>query len=132
MSPVAVLLPISRGQAPPAALGVPLALVLAVPAWFWLLRMTTEVHDDGVHVQFFPLWRKRIIPFREIRNAAAQTYSPLRDYGGWGIRWGPRGTAYNVSGDRGVLLELAGGKRVMIGSQRPEELEMAIRTRLSR
>lgn len=101
-------------------------LGLAVPVWFWFLRLITEVHDDAVHVQFIPLWRKRVIPFRDIRTAAVRTYSPLRDYGGWGLRWGPQGQAYNVSGDRGVLLELTNGKRLLIGSQRPEELEAAI------
>jgi len=101
-------------------------LVLGVPVWFWFLRLITEVHDDAVHVHFIPLWRKRIIPIRDIRTAVAVTYRPLRDYGGWGIRWGPRGQAYNVSGDRGVQLELANGKRLLIGSQRPEELEAAI------
>jgi hypothetical protein len=36
--------------------------------------------------------------------------------------------AYNVSGDRGVELTLRDGRRVMLGSQRPEELAQAIET----
>ena len=43
------------------------------------------------------------------------------------MRFGRRGRAYNVSGDRGVELTLANGKRVLIGSQRSEELAEAIR-----
>ena len=40
-----------------------------------------------------------------------------REYGGWGIRGGLRGTkAYNVSGNRGVELMLADGRTVLIGS----------------
>ncbi len=105
---------------------------LAALAWLWLLRLIVEVHDDAVHIQFIPMWRKRVIRLDEIRSAQARTYRPIREYGGWGLRWGPGRMAYNVSGDRGVLLELAGGRRVMIGSQRPEELEAAIRSRLSR
>jgi hypothetical protein len=53
-------------------------------------------------------------------------YSSLRDYGGWGIRYGSKGKAYNVSGSRGVRLELSNGKRLLIGSQRPEELSEAV------
>jgi hypothetical protein len=34
--------------------------------------------------------------------------------------------AYNVSGKEGVQLELANGKRILIGSQRAEELARAI------
>ena len=34
--------------------------------------------------------------------------------------------AYDVSEDAGVLVEIDGGSRLMIGSQRPKELENAI------
>jgi hypothetical protein len=34
--------------------------------------------------------------------------------------------AYNVSGNRGVQLELVSGKRILIGSQQAEELAAAI------
>jgi len=34
--------------------------------------------------------------------------------------------AYDVSEDEGVLVEMDGGSRLMIGSQRPKELENAI------
>jgi len=54
------------------------------------------------------------------------TYSPISDYGGWGIRYGSIGKAYNVSGNRGVQLELLNGERILIGSQKPEELAAAI------
>ncbi|NVL91956.1 MAG: hypothetical protein HWN71_02845 [Desulfobacterales bacterium] len=54
------------------------------------------------------------------------TYNPLKDYGGWGIRYGRGGRAYNVSGNRGVYLELSNGKSLLIGSLQPEELARAI------
>jgi hypothetical protein len=58
----------------------------------------------------------------------ARTYRPILEYGGWGIRYSPfgQGCAYNVSGNRGVQLELADGQRILIGSQRAEELARAI------
>jgi len=37
-----------------------------------------------------------------------------------------KGKAYNVSGNRGVQLELLNGGRILIGSQKPEELVKAI------
>jgi hypothetical protein len=42
---------------------------------------------------------------------------------GWGAR-----KAYNVSGNRGVELTLQDGSTIMIGSQRADELEWAIRS----
>jgi hypothetical protein len=58
----------------------------------------------------------------------ARTYKPLSEYGGWGIKYGRSGWAYNIIGDQGVQLELDNGKRILIGSQHAEELEQAINT----
>lgn len=54
-------------------------------------------------------------------------YSPLGEYGDWGIRRGRGGRAYNVKGNRGVRLVLRTGKKVLIGSRYPERLITAIR-----
>ncbi len=40
-----------------------------------------------------------------------------------GIRYGPKGTAYNVSGKIGLQLELKNGKKILIGTRKPEEIE---------
>jgi hypothetical protein len=89
-----------------------------------LLCMRTRVDADALTVTFgylFPLYRRHI-PRGEIARAESVTYSPLGEYGGWGIRgWGDD-AALNARGDRGVRLLLAGGKRLLIGSQRPDEL----------
>ena len=54
------------------------------------------------------------------------TYDPIGEYGGWGIKYGKMGKAYNVSGNRGVQLEFADRKSILIGSQKPEQLDSAI------
>jgi hypothetical protein len=52
----------------------------------------------------------------------------VREYGGWGVKgWSRRKIAYNVRGDRGVLLTLVDGRTVLLGSQRAADLEAAIR-----
>lgn len=62
-----------------------------------------------------------------IRHSEVRTYSPLKEYGGWGIRYGSNGKAYNVSGNQGVQLEFRDGKRLLVGSQLPLELLNALR-----
>ncbi len=97
-----------------------------LPLVFAVIRLVVTVDGEAVTIRFYPL-RPRRIPLAEIRECEARTYRPLGEYGGWGIRWSPRrGMAYNVSGNRGVQLVLQSGKRVLIGSQRPEELSAAI------
>ena len=100
---------------------------LGLPAFFLVLRLVTEVFADRLVVGLAP-FRRRAIPLADIAEAKAVTYRPLADFGGWGVRWaGSRGVAYNASGDRGVQLVLRDGRRVLVGSQRPEELALALR-----
>jgi len=87
------------------------------------------VRDDGVYIRFHPIHRAfRGFLWQEIESLEARTYRPIREYGGWGIRFGAGGKAYNVSGNRGLQLTFRGGrtKHVLIGSQRAEELAMAV------
>jgi hypothetical protein len=90
-------------------------------------RLITEVRSDGIYVRFFPI-RWKAIPYEEIASYQTKTYHPIRDYGGWGIRWGREGKAYIAGGNEGVQLLLNDGKKVLLGSRRMEELEAAIRT----
>jgi hypothetical protein len=96
----------------------------------WLLmavRLTVRVDLTRVWIRFWPFSRREI-PLDTIARHEARTYRPIREYGGWGVRWGfgRRGLAYNVSGNRGVQLELIDGKRLLIGSQRAEDLDAAL------
>ncbi|MFE4105578.1 DUF6141 family protein [Almyronema epifaneia] len=106
-------------------------LAVALLYFFYVLKLVTEVKADGIHIQFFPLLR-RTIAFVDIQGCQVRTYRPLREYGGWGIRFGFKGNAYNVSGDRGVELAFFQGKPLLIGSQKPEELAAAIQAHLPR
>jgi hypothetical protein len=100
---------------------------IALPAFLPFTKLSTEVHEDGIYIQLFPLhWSPRRIDCARLKSYAVRTYRPIREYGGWGIRKGRQGMAYNMSGNRGVQLELADGERVLIGSQKPEELLGAI------
>jgi hypothetical protein len=49
-------------------------------------------------------------------------FSPLKDFGGYGIRYGKGITAYYLSGRRGVKVSNADGKKYLIGSDHPERL----------
>ncbi len=96
---------------------------------FFKGRLITEVRPDGLFVRFHPFHR-RFKHYRpdDLAGYDAVTYRPIRDFGGWGIRVGPRGRAYNISGNRGVQLEFKNGKRLMLGSRKPEAMVTAIQS----
>jgi hypothetical protein len=93
-----------------------------------LLRMTTEVTPTDLRVWFgwVPTYR-RFVAIGTIQRIEVVSYRPLADYGGWGIRSGRDGErVLNARGNRGVRLDLIDGTRLLIGSQRPEALAVAI------
>ncbi|MCK5334467.1 MAG: hypothetical protein KAJ24_08150, partial [Candidatus Aenigmarchaeota archaeon] len=103
-------------------LAVVIIFGFGLPLFFYKLKMTTDVRRDGIYIRFFPFSRK--ILFSELKSYVSRKYSPVGEYGGWGVRcnFGGKGMAYNVSGNHGVQLELLSGKKILIGSQKPDEL----------
>lgn len=89
--------------------------------------LETRVKHDGIYVRFFPIHFKfKHISWADLNKCYVRTYSPLREYGGWGWRIGLSGRAYNVSGKKGLQLH-SDGKKLLIGTQKPEELESTLK-----
>ena len=106
-------------------LGIGLPILFLV--LFSILKLETEVRSGGLYVRFFPFHiRYKKFAAADLTEYYARTYKPLLEYGGWGIRFGKNGRAYNANGNRGVQLVLKNGKRLLIGSQMPDELVEAI------
>lgn len=125
----AIMLAVGLGQ-PPAARATLAWVWAAVTASEvllpWVLRVRTRVTDRTLHVSFVPICRRRI-PLEEVEEAEAIRYEPMRDAGGWGLKSSARyGLAFTAAGDRAVRV-VAGKRRLLIGSQRADELEAAIR-----
>jgi hypothetical protein len=100
---------------------------IGFPAFFALLRMDTAVTDADVRFRVFPLH----IAYRSIRGEQIESYShveyrALVDYGGYGIRLGLNGWAYNIRGNEGVRFVLKNGRRILLGSSRAPELTNAV------
>lgn len=105
---------------------------LGLPGLFLLTRLRTEVREDGVYLRFSPFHRRdRCFPLEELARVESVTYNPVLEYGGWGIRIGRRGWAYNVSGRLGVRLTLGSGKEILIGTRNPEAFVDAVHEALS-
>jgi len=79
-----------------------LVVLGTVAGLVYSLRLQTEVRADGIYLKMWPLHRSfRRISWSEIERYESKQYGPLREFGGWGIRWAPGRIAYNVSGNRG-------------------------------
>ena len=101
---------------------------LAIPLLFYLFELRIKINEDGLHYQFSPFHLKfHTIKMDEIENFKAMEYSPLKEYGGWGIKYGFKGKAYNVSGNKGVKVFLKNGANIMFGSQKHKELAKVLK-----
>ncbi len=92
--------------------------------WRWCLHMTTVVTPSECCVWYgwLPL-NRRAIALEQIRRVEIVSYRAIPDHGFWGshlTRDGER--VLTARGDRAVRLHLIDGSRVLIGTQRPEEL----------
>ena len=102
----------------PANLGA--LILLVVSLLFLVMRLVTQVDQDGIRYRFFP-FIKRHYQWHEIASARVVDYGFV---GGWGIRlFTSYGTIYNVKGSKGLAVELKDGKKFCLGTQKPEELQ---------
>lgn len=97
-------------------------LLVAVYIRLITVRLVTDVRTSDLCVGLKGLWRMRRIPLSEVGAVAPVRFDATKDFGGYGIRSGARGTGYIASGDRGVEFELTDHQKILVGSQRPEEL----------
>ncbi len=101
---------------------------LLLPLLFFLFQLRIKVSSEGLHYQFFPFhFKSHTIKLEDIEKIKAMEYSPLKEYGGWGIRYGFKGKAYNVSGNKGVKVFLNNGTNIMFGSQKHNELAKVLK-----
>jgi len=106
-------------------------LQIGIAIFFFIVKLETEVRSDGLCIRYFPLHiRYRKFTKEDLSDYYTRTYRPILEYGGWGIRYGfgKKGRAYNVSGNKGVQLIFKNGKRLLIGSQKSDELAEAIQS----
>ena len=101
-------------------------VILLVTVLFFILRLDTKIDAKGIYLRFFPFRTSfKFFAWDTINNAEIRQYKPMLEYGGWGIRYG-NGKALNVSGNMGLQLIFKNKNRLLIGTNKPDELEKAI------
>ncbi len=103
---------------------------MLLPVLFWQMRLTTRISTEGIYVRFIPFhFKEKFFPWDSIESAQVRTYSPLMEYGGWGIKYGfnGQGKVFNVAGDQGLQLVFKSGEKLLIGTQKPTEIQAFVR-----
>ncbi|MBI4188366.1 MAG: hypothetical protein HY529_04065 [Chloroflexi bacterium] len=128
------------------AIAVPVLMVIVAATawsevpWFSVLIALVGIALTLIYGGFRTLVTKEAITVRmgmlgirllrlktsEIASAEPTSFSPLRDFGGYGIRFNRQMKAYFLKGDRGVKITTRTGKKYLIGSDHSERLTTVI------
>lgn len=106
-----------------------LGLMLLLAYLFHRVGLYLLIKEDGIYYRFTPFhFRWRCIYFSQINRVYVREYKPIREYGGWGWRLGlgGQGRALSVKGNYGLQLELKTGKKILFGTQKPEEIKKVL------
>lgn len=104
---------------------VSVVLILAVICLFVWMRLKTQIDEQGILIRFMPFIRQKLIAWQDVQEAYVRKYSAL-EYGGWGYRVSFGGVAYTTKGKYGLQLVLKNGKKILVGTQKPEEVMLVI------
>jgi hypothetical protein len=106
------------------------ALYLVLAVAFALLNggMRAVVNRENIKVRLGLVgWRVLKIQNSEIIAVEIMEFSPLKDFGGYGIRFGKGMFAFFLKGPRGVKVTLKNGMKYLIGTDHPEQMEAVIK-----
>ena len=93
-----------------------------------IMKLEISITPKEIQCCYFPFIKKRIYNQNNLTNLTLRKYSPISEFGGWGIKYSisGKGWVYNVQGNEGIQLYLSNNKRVLIGTQKAEKLKPII------
>lgn len=87
------------------------------------IKLETRITEKGVYVRMFPLgFSFKFYPFSNMVAYYVRKYHPVREYGGWGYKGRHNNRSLSIRGDRGLQLEFPNGNKLLIGTQKHQEL----------
>ena len=100
---------------------------VGLPVMVLGMKLETTVYRDRLNLRFWPFFNRNY-HHDNTASCEAQTYRPILDFGGWGLRYSLKHKhwAYNVRGNRGVILQFTNGKKLLVGSQKADEFAAAL------
>jgi len=88
-----------------------------------IMKLETLIKSDGIYVRFLPIQIKyKCYLWSNITKCYIRNYNPIGEFGGWGLRGLGKNKALNVSGNMGLQLETIDGDRMLIGTNKSDEI----------
>lgn len=94
-------------------------------------KLSTHIDQTGVRFRIKPFGRWQTIHWSDIERAYVREFTLVGEYpmGFGGFRQGPNGWAYVIRGTYGLQIHKTSGGKILIGTQRPDELRAFLAAR---
>lgn len=97
--------------------------ILGLALMLWKASLTVTYNIEGIRYRFAPFhFSNRTLFWKEVDKIIIRKYSPIKEYGGWGLRGFGKNRAFNVSGNIGVQVYLKDGHKILFGTQNWQEI----------
>ena len=111
---------------------VGLILVLVfVNIMVFVVTFQTKVASDGIYYKYPPFvlkWKK--VAFQDLEHWRIRKYQAFQEFGGRGYKTrflSTKARSITIKGNQGLQLHFKNGKKLLLGTQKPAELEAALR-----
>jgi hypothetical protein len=109
-----------------------LILVILIGILFLNLKLKTRVDEKGVSYQYVPFQLAyKVILWENISKSYIRKYDAISEFGGWGLRFNffrKTGKSITTSGNIGLQIVLKTGSKILIGTQKKEDLQSVLNT----
>ncbi len=116
--------PVGTRPAPDAMLVV-LFIIFGLLFPYLILKtaLILQVRPDGFYFRYYPFHlRYHKISWLEIKEVELINFSPVRDFGGYGIKYARGAKVYVARGNKGLKITLATDRKLIFSSNHPEIL----------
>jgi len=107
-----------------------LIIILLVAFLFLKLKLKTRVDEKGIYYQYFPLHLSyKLITWETIASCYVRRYNAVYEFGGWGMKYNffrKTGKSFTTKGNIGLQIELTNANKILIGTQKKEELQRVL------
>lgn len=109
-----------------------IATIVIMGGIHWLfttMQLIIEIDASGIHYSYYPfVSRTKHVRKKDLKSVEVRLYSPILEYGGWGYRISLRnGKSFNIKGSYGLQLIFSNGNKLLLGTQKPDELRRALK-----
>ena len=92
---------------------VGLIVIALIGLLIFAFKLTVIVNNQEISFKYPPIYNKsKCIPWDQIKSIEVMKINPLKEFGGWGIRYGRLGAAYTTRGRHILHIKKTEGKPI--------------------